>query len=211
MHQELAGAALYVANKPVNKFRLLILKRFSRPSMTGTVISSQVKSSIWGLKSRGGSYSLLAKNFQKRGFLMARRTNKAESTFIALLLIVGLPIYGLFKLFETSGWIIPSSIIITLFIFIYLYKRNKKQKRLAYLRDKYKNESIVQKIYNGNFWVGQTTQQLTDSLGDPEGIDNKLLKTKVKEVWKYNRKGVNRFALKINIENGRVIGWDQKS
>lgn len=142
---------------------------------------------------------------------MARRTTKAESTFIALLLIVGLPIYGIFKLFETSGWIILSAITIALFVFIYFYKRNKKQKRLVYLREKYKNESVVQKIYDGYFWVGQTTQQLTDSLGDPEGIDNKLLKTKTKEVWKYNRKGVNRFALRINIEDGRVIGWDQKS
>lgn len=142
---------------------------------------------------------------------MARRTTKAESAFIVLLLIVGLPIYAAFKLFETSGWIIPSVIAFLLLSLIYLYKRNKRQQRLAYLRDKYKNESIVQKIYNGYFWVGQTTQQLADSLGEPEGIDNKLLKTKIKEVWKYNRKGANRFALRINIEDGRVIGWDQKS
>lgn len=142
---------------------------------------------------------------------MARRTTKAESTFIALLLIVGLPIYGLFKLFETSGWIIPSAITFLFFSLIYLYKRNQKQQRLSYLRDKYKNEDVVQKIYEGYFWVGQTAQQLTDSLGQPEAIDNKLLKTRVKEVWKYNRQGVNRFSLRITVENGRVIGWDQKS
>jgi hypothetical protein len=70
---------------------------------------------------------------------------------------------------------------------------------------------LVQKIFNGYFWQGQTEAQLMDSLGPPVAIDNKLLKTKVREVWKYRQQGVNRFALRITVEDGYVSSWDQKA
>jgi hypothetical protein len=60
------------------------------------------------------------------------------------------------------------------------------------------------------FWQGQSKEQLLDSLGRPADIDQKVMKTKVKEIWKYNQMGVNRFGLRISIENNVVIGWDQK-
>ena len=61
-----------------------------------------------------------------------------------------------------------------------------------------------------HFWQGQTEEQLLDSLGKPKDIDQKVLKTKTKEIWKYNETGKNRYALKITLENGKVVGWDQK-
>ena len=142
---------------------------------------------------------------------MARRSTKAESTLIVIALIIGLPIYGISKIFEASGWVAPSFIVIGVLALIALYKYNKKQQRLAYLREKYKDETLVQKIYDGYFWDGQTSEQLLDSLGSPEAVDKKLLKTKTKEIWKYNRQGVNRFALRITVENGYVVGWDKKA
>ncbi len=142
---------------------------------------------------------------------MARRSTKAENTLIAFALIIGLPIYGISKIFETAGWVIPSLIIVGVLALIALYKHNKKQQRLAYLCEKYKDETIAQKIYDGYFWEGQTSEQLLASLGNPEAVDNKLLKTKTKEIWKYNRQGVNRFALRITVENGYVVGWDKKA
>ncbi|WP_249121687.1 hypothetical protein [Stutzerimonas stutzeri] len=142
---------------------------------------------------------------------MARRSTKAENTLFVLALIIGLPIYGISKIFETSGWVAPSLIVTGVLALIALYKYNKKQQRLAYLREKYKEEIIVRKIYDGYFWEGQTSEQLLDSLGSPEAVDNKLLKTKTKEIWKYNRQGVNRFALRITVENGYVVGWDKKA
>lgn len=36
------------------------------------------------------------------------------------------------------------------------------------------------------------------------------MKTKVKEIWKYNPIGEKRYGLKITIENCEVIGWDKK-
>ena len=64
---------------------------------------------------------------------------------------------------------------------------------------------------NKNFWQGQTAEQLIDSLGRPEDIDQKILKTKKKEIWKYNHQGGNRYGLRITLDNDHVVGWDQKT
>lgn len=75
---------------------------------------------------------------------------------------------------------------------------------------KYKDEDLVDALLNETFWQGQTAEQLRDSLGEPLDIDQKVLKTKVKEVWKYEQTGKNRFGLKITLDDGVVVGWDQK-
>lgn len=75
---------------------------------------------------------------------------------------------------------------------------------------KYKDEDLVDALLNETFWQGQTAEQLRDSLGEPLDIDQKVLKTKVKEVWKYEQTGKNRYGLKITLDDGVVVGWDQK-
>ncbi|MDO5969675.1 hypothetical protein Q4Q35_07635 [Flavivirga aquimarina] len=75
---------------------------------------------------------------------------------------------------------------------------------------KYNDEELVDKLMQGIFWQGQTKRELKDSLGNPSEIDEKVLKTKIKETWKYQKIGNNRYALKIFVENGVVIGWDKK-
>lgn len=87
------------------------------------------------------------------------------------------------------------------------YKTRKKRERLM---EKYHDERLVDKLMQRMFWQGQSEEQLIDSLGRPLDIDQKVLKTKTKEVWKYNETGKNRYGLKITLENGEVIGWDQK-
>jgi hypothetical protein len=69
----------------------------------------------------------------------------------------------------------------------------------------------VQRILQRNFWEGQTSAQLLDALGSPASIDKKLLKTKTREVWKYNHRGANRYGLRITLDENLVSGWDQKS
>jgi len=93
---------------------------------------------------------------------------------LALVIIVGLPIYLATKLFRTTGWVIPVLAVIALLVWS---AHVKKQQRLAYLREKYPDEDIVQKVFAGEFWRGQTEEQLRDSLAAPVAIDNKLLKT----------------------------------
>jgi len=77
--------------------------------------------------------------------------------------------------------------------------------------EKYQDDEIVQSIMNRSFWQGQTSEQLRDSLGNPVDIDEKILKTKKKEIWKYNPQGGNRFGLRITLDDDVVIGWEQKN
>ena len=86
----------------------------------------------------------------------------------------------------------------------------KLRERRQYLMGKYGNEDVVNKIIDGMFWQGQTIDQLLDSIGKPEDIDKKVYKSKTKETWKYGEIRRNQFSLRIFIENGIVIGWEQK-
>lgn len=86
---------------------------------------------------------------------------------------------------------------------------NTKQRRETLMR-KYGNAELVERIMRKTFWQGQTQEQLLDSLGRPLDIDQRILKAKTKETWKYNQTGKNRFALRIMLEGGIVVGWDQK-
>ena len=84
----------------------------------------------------------------------------------------------------------------------------EERKKKIYL--KYGQTALAEKLISRTFWTGESAQQLRDSLGAPLDIDQKILKTKKKEVWKYNRTGTNRYALKITLDNDVVVGWDQK-
>jgi len=84
-----------------------------------------------------------------------------------------------------------------------------KWRRESLMR-KYGDSDIVAKIMKGRFWQGQTEEQLLDSLGKPLNVEQKVLKNKTKETWKYNKTGKNRYALKVILENDKVVGWDQK-
>jgi hypothetical protein len=91
-------------------------------------------------------------------------------------------------------------------------KLKKKQiaKRRAYLMSKYRDPEIVDRIMSGTMWQGQTEEQLTDALGGPVDVDQRVMKNKVRETWKYHQQGKNRFGLRITLEDGVVVGWDQK-
>ncbi len=142
---------------------------------------------------------------------MAKRMTKTESKGLGLLIIAGLIIAGVGKVLEVTG-LVPALIICVIAIGLLIwFKHNQMETRLAYLRDKYRDETTVQGIIQHHFWEGQTSEQLIDSLGNPVTIDLKVLKAKRREIWKYNQAGVNRYGLRITLEEGRVVGWDQKS
>jgi len=98
------------------------------------------------------------------------------------------------------------------FIFaIYVDHKNKKKRRIELLTKYLGDIETVDKILSQQIWEGQTSEQLEESFGKPVEIDEKILKTKSKEVWKYNQTGKGRFALRITLENGEVIGWEKKA
>lgn len=51
---------------------------------------------------------------------------------------------------------------------------------------------------------------LLDSIGAPDDKDSEVMKTKVKEIWKYGRKQANQYRLRIYLDNGRVTKWENK-
>ena len=105
---------------------------------------------------------------------------------------------------EWYWWVI--FLIVGFIVLTALHNKNRRAK----LMNKYGDAALVDRLMKQMFWQGQSKEQLLDSLGKPLDIDQKVLKTKVKEVWKYNKTGKGRYALRIIIENGEVIGWDKK-
>jgi hypothetical protein len=142
---------------------------------------------------------------------MARRMTKAETSLLALLILVGLPVVAFTKLFETTGFVIPLILLGTGIAGYIWYKSNKHKERLRYLMDKYQDASVVDKIMSDYIWQRQTSEQLRDSIGAPAAVDNQVLKTKTKEIWKYGHQGGNHFNLRVTVENNQVIGWNKKA
>jgi len=101
-------------------------------------------------------------------------------------------------------WLLP--IITVLFLPGYLSRRARREK----IYRKYGHTGDAERIVNKTIWVGETTGQLVDSLGQPVDVDESVLKTKKKEIWKYHRESVTRYGLRVKVENGLVDGWDEK-
>jgi hypothetical protein len=117
---------------------------------------------------------------------------------------------GLFK-FIAAYWVgilIAMSSAIGLWIWL---KKKKQAARKQYLLDKYINADLVERLLNGELWIGMTTGQLEDSIGEPDAIDRKELKTKVKETWKYQEIQRGQYRLRIDIEDGEVVGKTKRS
>jgi hypothetical protein len=159
---------------------------------------------------------------------MARRSTKADSLLFFLAIMIGVPIYLFMTVKEAIGWegIALGVAVILGGYFWYRYSKMKAQQAereaqlAAYLKQqearrnelmqKYGDEKLVTAIMDHTYWQGQTAEQLKDSLGNPRDIDEKVLKTKTKQIWKYHPTGTNRYGLRIIVENDLVIGWDEK-
>jgi hypothetical protein len=83
------------------------------------------------------------------------------------------------------------------------------RQRHRHLTEKHGDPEVARSIMRGVIWQGETQEQVLDSLGRPEDIDRKVLKTKTKEIWKYRPTARNRFGLKITLDDGVVTGWEQ--
>ena len=142
---------------------------------------------------------------------MARRKNKNDSglTRLSFLILIAAVIVLIVSHTLGAGAFLLG--LFALLILVISFPILRRSRRLAYLRDKYGDEDIVQKILKKNFWEGQTEAQLRDSLGIPAAVDNNLLKTRKREIWKYQPSGVNRYRLRITLDNGVVVSWDYKN
>src|SRR5262245_11492879 len=88
-------------------------------------------------------------------------------------------------------------------------KRTKKIKRERLLM-KYQSTDIVDRIMRQLIWQDMSRHKLIDSWGNQVEIGTKVVKTKTKETFKYNKIGANRFGSRVILENGIVVGWEKK-
>ena len=85
-----------------------------------------------------------------------------------------------------------------------------KRSRYARLLAKYGDAELAEALMTQTIWQGMTAEQLRDSWGEPVAVEQKVLKTRVKEVFKYKPVGKNRYRDKVTLEDGVIVGWDQK-
>ncbi len=102
------------------------------------------------------------------------------------------------------------AIIILIGVAIALIKGALNALRRKALLEKYGDATIVDRIMQGKIWQGMSLEQLIDSWGTPAAKDHKIYKTKTSETYKYNPAGKNRFRSRVKIEDGFVVGWEQK-
>ena len=88
-----------------------------------------------------------------------------------------------------------------------LAEREKLEKELS---KKFGKKAAI-RIIEGEIWVGMTKDMLIASRGKPLDTDETVLKSKTKskffyEPW-FTRQKNMRFKLRIDLENGEVVGW----
>ena len=137
--------------------------------------------------------------------------SKKQDAALGYLIVIGLIVGAVVKFFEKVGYLVPIVGLVGTVALFYIYKATQKKKRREFLMQKYNDGEIVNLLMSRSFWQGQSAEQLIESLGEPVEVDNKMLKTKKKEIWKYNHQGGNRFGLRVTLENDEVVGWDQKA
>ncbi|MBO9558733.1 MAG: hypothetical protein J7515_09120 [Caulobacter sp.] len=86
----------------------------------------------------------------------------------------------------------------------------RRHARWNALMAKYGAPEVVRAILRHDVWQGMTQEQLIDSRGRPAAVDERVYKTKTTRVFKYDQDGRKRFATRITVENGAVVGWNQR-
>lgn len=86
--------------------------------------------------------------------------------------------------------------------------RRRLAQRREYLTDRFGPE-IARAILGRSVWQGQTEEMLLKSRGAPARVDEDVLKTKVRRNYKCEPRSRG-FAMTVKVENGVVVGWEDK-
>ncbi|HWB32159.1 MAG TPA: hypothetical protein VG714_03200 [Acidobacteriaceae bacterium] len=80
-----------------------------------------------------------------------------------------------------------------------------RARRLGRLREKYHDDTLVQRILSGQYWQGQTDEQLRDALGQPRRVEDQMLYTRHRQLWSYRSPEID-----ITLDDGVVVAWASK-
>jgi hypothetical protein len=170
---------------------------------------------------------------------MAKRITKADASGFALLLVIAAPIAAVIALYQAIGPYAFFGGIVTVIGLVVWYRTSQDKAREAAARvaalqeeeatraasaqraaelearrqrllAKYHDPDVVAKILARSIWKGQSAAQLMDALGSPADTDEKVMKTKRREIWKYREIARNRYALRVTLEQEVVVGWEEK-
>ena len=136
--------------------------------------------------------------------------NKHQLITLLAFLLLAFIVICLVYLVNNFGWLNTSIGFISLIAISSIFYLVTKKIRFNRLYKKYSDEELVNKIIKRTIWQGQTAEQVLDAIGKPKDIDQKALKTKTKETWKYFPSGRRRYGLRIMLDDGVVVGWDNK-
>lgn len=82
-----------------------------------------------------------------------------------------------------------------------------KQARWEALHARFGQE-VALRIWQRQLQQGDSREVVEAIYGYPVAVDEKVSKTKVKHTLKYQQIAVNRYAVKIELENNVVTGWE---
>lgn len=152
---------------------------------------------------------------------LARRGRIGCWTVVAAFWLLGL----IASLSKGDTAIVVLALVAAAFVGVFLWEGRKRrlaaerfhaeqetarQQRWAYLAGRF-GPDAAQKIWTGQLWVGETAEMLIESLGPPLERDEKLSRSRVLHTYKYRPlPGHNRWGLRIELENGCVVGWEAK-
>ena len=90
---------------------------------------------------------------------------------------------------------------------------HSKRRRLL---TRYGDDAIVARILAGEVWQGMSEAMVVDSIGVPDAIDERVLKTKTKRTLKYFEVGEEskkrpKLRRSVTVENDVVVGWDEST
>jgi len=134
------------------------------------------------------------------------KMTKTQKEALATLLFVAIVITAVIRFFQNVGILPLIIVIVGCVLAFFSYRAIKRKKRLTYLKQKYINSRIVDRIFNGVLWQGESAKQLIDSKGNPDEINKKLVDGIKKEVWKYGRQGGKRLV--VHLEKDLVVDWN---
>ena len=90
-------------------------------------------------------------------------------------------------------------IVVALIVFgcaVYLYLQKIRRDELM---KKYNDAELVDKLMRRLVWQDQTADQLIDSVGKPIKVDKRVMASRTREVWKYDRRSTHRFGMRITL------------
>jgi hypothetical protein len=105
-------------------------------------------------------------------------------------------------------WLIATPVLLALLW--WQLRRGLRLMRRQNLLSRFDDPAMVDTILEGRIAQGMTAEMVVAVWGEPEDLDETVMKTKRKTEMKYNQTGKNRFGTRVHLEDGIVVGWEVK-